>query len=336
MACYSPKTAIYIPELRKLSFNWTPDSKAYKEAEGIIKRPDGAYWVKIPCRKCIGCRLDYSREWATRIALECKKSDHNWFLTLTYNDKNVPWGETVNMETGEITTNMTLKPEDLTGFLKKLRRHWEYHYGHQGIKFFACGEYGDKTQRPHYHLALMNMPIKEENLKHYANNKQGDEIMTLQEIEDIWGKGFAPIGELNWQSAAYIARYITKKQIGKEAKKWYESQGLKEPFIRVSRNPGIAMVPKDGANEIEKILTQDCVNIATKNGVKAMRTPKIYDMMYSAMEPDQMSLIKEKRRHNAEQATQVKLSQTTLNESAYLKQAGERKEEATKKLLRNI
>lgn len=331
MPCYHPKNAWMI--------KWDHGGKPiFKWNRDISDHPEKYKEITIPCGKCIGCRLDYSRQWATRIATEMKLYPENYFLTLTYDDMNVPWGETINKETGEIITNMTLRDTDLTQFLKKIRRHYEYHTGWQGIRFFAAGEYGSQTQRPHYHAAMLNMPIIPEELEQIGNNQQGDALYKCERIEKIWGKGFVTIGQLTWQSAAYVARYITKKQIGKEANLWYASRGIQKEFVRMSRNPGIGMpaILQNSDNWIDNIMREDKIRVAKKIGTLDNKVPKYFNQAYRAMEPEQMATIEKKRLESAEAKKQVKLAKTTLWEWEQLKVEEAKKEEQIKKLIRPI
>lgn len=332
MSCYHPKYAWML----KYDHGGKP---AFSEPEDAKRHPENWRQITIPCGKCIGCRLDYSREWATRITMEMKlyPRESNWFITLTYDDQNVPWGETINEETGELITNQSLKATDLTKFMKDIRRNYEYHTGWTGIRFFACGEYGSKTQRPHYHIAMLNMPIAPEEMKQIGNNKQGDTLYEAPRLDKIWGKGYVTIGELTWQSAAYVARYITKKQIGKQADKWYQSQGIQKEFVRMSRNPGIGMPAIIGdTNKLEKIIKEDKIRVAKKSGTLDNKIPKILNQAYRSMEPEQMIITEQNRAKKAQRANEIKLSNTTLNLTQQLEIEEHKKEEQMKKLIRAI
>lgn len=150
MPCYHPIQAWSLKDKRK------PDGKRIISFQGPTQGDKADKWegIQLPCGQCIGCRLDYSRQWADRILLETTLWEHNWFVTLTYSDEFVPYKSTVNTTTGELIEGKTLVPEHLTKFMKDLRRYWSYHYGHDNIRFYACGEYGGQTERPHYHLCI--------------------------------------------------------------------------------------------------------------------------------------------------------------------------------------
>lgn len=280
--------------------------KSYKVMMAKYKRID-----MIPCGKCIGCRLAYSRQWANRIILEMKEwpKDTCWFLTLTYNDENIPIKESVDIENGDIRIGATLYKKDVQDFMKRLRRHYEYHYEHEGIRFFLAGEYGEQTERPHYHACIFNMPILTEMIE-YKINELGQKIWTNEEIEKIWGKGFISIGRLTWDSAAYTARYIMKKQYGKEAQKYYQNRAKEPEFTLMSLSPGIGR--KYFEKNKENIYRTDEIAIPKRDGAMKIKPPKYYDKLYDITEHDKMQMIKLKRIASLQKQQRLKDSRTTL------------------------
>ncbi|UPW41775.1 replication initiator protein [Peromfec virus RodF7_13] len=295
-----------------------------------VKRED-----VIPCGKCIGCRLEYSRQWANRIILEAKEWEENWFVTLTYADEYLPLKQTVNTETGEIYTGMSLEPDDLQKFLKRLRKYYETKEKHTGIRYFAAGEYGEKLMRPHYHICIFNMPIKKEQLKKYKNNEQGDALWTWQECaEKIWKKGYVVVGRLNWETAAYTARYIMKKQKGKDAEWFYKSMAKYPEFTRMSLKPGIGQ--RYYEKNKEEIYKNDEIYIPKKNGGMKIKPPKAYDKKYKEEEPEKYDKIRQKRIEQKARAEKVKLKNSTNTLQEMLKIQEREKEEKTMKLIRSI
>ncbi len=140
----------------------------------------------MPCGKCISCRLSYSRGWADRVVLETQSWEHNHFVTLTYNNENLPppTKTLINHDTGEVTNSpSSLNPDHLSKFMKDLRRYFDYHYKHTGIRYYAAGEYGDKYGRPHFHILLFNLPIKD--LVYSNSNYQNDKYYTSAALEKI-------------------------------------------------------------------------------------------------------------------------------------------------------
>jgi len=142
------------------------------------------------CGQCIECRLAYSREWAIRITHEQQMHKVSCMLNLTYNDDWLP-------EHGQ------LFKDDLQRFFKRLRK--------AGFKFryVASGEYGDLSRRPHFHIALFGVDFSNDRSRFGSSN--GDHTFTSATVTKLWPRGNHLIGSLNFESAAYIARYILKK-----------------------------------------------------------------------------------------------------------------------------
>lgn len=191
-------------------------------------------WFNVPCGQCIGCRIDNSRQWAARMMCELEYTEgQSWFVTLTYDDEHLHYGN---------RGLPSLCAKDLTDFMKRLRRK----YGN-GIRFFACGEYGDKTYRPHYHLIIFNLNLDESKFiwqNAQRANIKGKEvwyrIARCPEIEERWQNGFVMVGSVNWSTCAYVSRYVTKKLTGIK-KDDYALLDIEPVFARMSRKPGIGM-----------------------------------------------------------------------------------------------
>ena len=171
-----------------------------------LKARYGDRLVPVPCGKCVGCQLDHSKEWATRCVLESLDYEDNSFLTLTYAKEP-----------------RRLSKRAVQLFMKRVRK------AHPDIliRFFACGEKGEKSGRRHYHVLLFGYGFPD---KQFYNCIEGNDYYTSYELRRLWPYGISIIGAVSKQSAAYVARYTMKKQ-GK----------AKDPeeFILMSRNPGI-------------------------------------------------------------------------------------------------
>ncbi len=159
------------------------------------------------------CRINKRREWQYRILLELTETKSACFATLTY--KELPKGG-------------SLEPDELQKFLKRLRKD----YAPIKIRYFAVGEYGDKTSRPHYHLALYGV----EGCLFGQTQKKKNCCFNCSRLSKIWTKGFVHLGELNKDTAAYIGGYVTKKLTKKEDPKL---NGKHPEFARMSLRPGI-------------------------------------------------------------------------------------------------
>lgn len=244
--------------------------------------------ISLPCGQCVGCRLDRSRRNAVQVSLENQMHEQSIFCTLTYDDEHVPY--IVNPDTGEML--QTLKPKDFTLFMKRLRRSIEYHYPNNGkIRFFGCGEYGDKTQRPHFHIIIFGFEPPDKKL--YRTTFNGDKLYNSEFLEKCWPKGFINFGSVTFESAAYVARYCMKKITGEMAEDFY--QGRCPEFVRSSNRPGI------GASWFDKykddVYPGDFVVI--RDGVKC-KPPKYFDKLYEKYFPDSFALIRENRQKKAQ------------------------------------
>lgn len=237
--------------------------------------------VTVPCGQCIGCRLERSRQWAIRCVHEASLWQDNCFITLTYNDQNLPYARSFDPETGEVMPSLpTLFPREFQLFMKRLRKKCG-----NGIRFFMCGEYGEKYQRPHYHAIIFNYDFPDRRLWKVQN---GVPLYNSDILERLWTYGFSTIGDVTFESAAYVARYITKKITGADSYKHY--RGRVPEFTNQSRRPGIAR------QWFDKFYTDvypsdSCV---VRPGMIA-RPPKYYDKIYDLHFGDEFSRIKARR-----------------------------------------
>jgi hypothetical protein len=173
-----------------------------------------------PCGNCLPCRINKRRIWAHRIVLESHLHNENSFLTLTYNDDNLPQ-HVVNPNTGECYAPLSVDPEHHRLFMHRLRKLYFKKTG-KTVRFFAVGEYGEKSGRPHYHYALFGFPH------------------TMPElIREVWPYGNIMLGTLTYESASYVAGYVTKKLTTENDYTATILQGRHPEFARQSRRPGI-------------------------------------------------------------------------------------------------
>jgi hypothetical protein len=172
----------------------------------------GVQYQQIPCGQCVGCRLDRSKEWALRCMHEASLHEENSFITLTYNAEHLP-------------PDAGLRKKDVQKFFKRLRKA----IAPKKIRYYYCGEYGDKNNRPHYHILLFGHRF--DDWVQLGQTQSGLPLYTSPTLERIWGQGFVQIGEVTFESAAYVARYIMKKVNGKAQDQIDERTGLK-PYER--------------------------------------------------------------------------------------------------------
>lgn len=210
MTCYRPITAFKPADGGPVSF---VDKKDHRE-------------IQLPCGQCIGCRIRKREEWALRCYCESKMHRNNCFVTLTYNDENLPSDGSLNY------THFQL-------FMKRMRKH----YG--SFRFFMCGEYGENTGRPHYHALFFGLDIVDRVKCNSLYSR--DDIYKSETVNSLWGKGECRIGEVTYESARYCAVYTTKRITGEMADVHYgrvntntgELYFLVPEFGRMSLKPGI-------------------------------------------------------------------------------------------------
>lgn len=275
-------------------------------------------YIEIPCGKCIGCRLQQSREWATRIMLEAQDHDESWFVTLTYDDEHVPeleFAKDVDPDTGELLDSgklLTLCKRDLQLFNKRLRKH----FTNDKIRFFACGEYGETTARPHYHSIYFGLHITD--LQFFKMSKLGDKYFISDTLTRLWGKGHVLLAQVTWESAAYVARYVTKKLTGDAAKFWYDDIGLTPPFTVMSRRPGIASRYFD--ENASDLMRFDGGYISTKKGSVQFPNPKFFKRKLDLLFPEEYGIIKSQKVQNQRLKSDLLKSRLDIDYQDYLSQ----------------
>lgn len=233
--------------------------------------------------------------------------EHSTFITLTYDDEHLP-------------PNGTLVLEHYQKFMKRFRKWWNTHQGQMGvpkvdrkkIRFFHCGEYGEKYKRPHYHALIFGMSFPDQ--KPWKVHR-GHQYYQSEQLAKLWGQGFAAIGAVNFQTAAYVARYVTKKKFGKDAEeaygaiewgldtsvqeeKWIPTKWLRIPeYVTMSRSKGIG----SGWFEAYPMDVYPADYVVIKNGDKVIqcKPPKYYDRQFEVAFPSDMAKIKAKRRVKA-------------------------------------
>lgn len=289
MPCASP-----IPGYRSRTVNQATGKRS------LVFNPSDGYRdmeVKVPCGQCVFCRLEKSRQWAIRCVHEAQcYGDNNMFITLTYDDAHLPSMSLV--DTRERRT--TLVKKHFQDFMKRLRIKFsedsrnEFGLVQNNIRFYMCGEYGDQNDRPHYHALLFNFCLPDLwEWKTYRGNK----YYRSPTLEALWPFGHSAVGEANFETAAYIARYILKKQTGKPALDHYTtftSQGevlferLPE-YNDMSRRGGI------GKEWFKKFRSDVFPNDLVVMRGREMRPPKYYDALFEKESPEEMRQIKIKR-----------------------------------------
>lgn len=274
MPCYKPLKVLLTPSRTGGKSHITFPKRGYFS----LGTPSGASPVALPCGQCIGCRLERSRQWAIRIMKELKLHDRASFLTLTYDDNNLP-------KTASGVSTLCLR--DVQLFLKSLRKH----YSPQQLRFFQCGEYGETTSRPHYHMILFGTDFSSDR-ESIENSPSGFPQYTSPTLTRLWGRGRATISEVSFESAAYVARYCLKKITGQKSSLHYN--GRIPEFVTMSRRPGIgAQYFTDFQNDI---YPHD--EIIPDVGRPASLPPKYFDKLLEKADPALYKEIKKKRQKN--------------------------------------
>lgn len=199
--------------------NYTTAKMKYHYFDNLLLWNSNKYYpIEMKCHRCIGCRLDHAQDIATRIYCECLSNNNNGcFITLTYSPNNLPH---INND-----ENMpaTLVIEHTQKFWHDLRQK----YPNLSIRYVIAGEYGTKaTKRPHYHACVFG--YKPKDLKFYKYSKADKKIKLYKskEITNLWKKGICIIGEIEYRSACYVARYCQKKAGLKPQKKEHQIEWI--------------------------------------------------------------------------------------------------------------
>lgn len=274
-------------------------------------------WIQIPCGQCAECRLQRSRQWANRCMLELPYHNQSWFITLTYDDEHIPKSECIT-EDGEYIENGTLRKKDLSDFMKRLRRAYEYHTDNENkLRFFGCGEYGSKTMRPHFHVIVFGLELPPGDLLFYKRNFRGDNYYNSKLVSSCWKNGFSVLGDVSWESCAYVARYIMKKHLGKDSD-FYERYNIAPEFTLMSRRPGIAKQYYE--DHKDELFNNDFVSVPTNDGSKRIYPPQYFEKLFEMDFPElEIAERKEKRKESAIQSFDQQLKKTDLSDIEYFK-----------------
>jgi hypothetical protein len=342
MACYEPLQAWQSHVLK------TESGKAVIafKREQVSNLPYSE--IQLPCGKCLGCKYDHAKQWAVRCVHEAQLHESNSFISLTFNDESLYKRrhdcrkcdyfkrKQIRVEQENLTLpedkhktanychTASLCHKDFTNFMKRLRKAVSPHK----IRYFHCGEYGERLQRPHHHACIFGYGFPDKKLWQV---RDGVPLYRSKMLKEIWTYGYSSVGEVTWQSAAYVARYTLKKVTGKEADGHYygldketgEYEKIEAEYITMSRRPGIAhhwfeKFPGD-------IYPKDGVTI----GGKMFKTPRYYDRIYELTEPEEFKKIKRKR---------LKKARDNVTENTYERRRSKRiiAEANQKRLIRSL
>lgn len=208
--CLNPRKVRYILQDGKKVLQW----KKY------CLQSDTINVVTLPCGHCIECKKKYTSAWVLRCQAELKQHKTACFLTLTYNKENNP---------------IVLVKKDFQDFMKRFREYLREHFG-VFIRFFACGEYGSKKQRPHYHCIVFGWCPPD---LQYFYSENGIDIFLSNTVEKLWGKGFITCGiDMSPMAMRYTVKYLQKSNSKSLPVHPITGETVK-PFTLMSRRPGI-------------------------------------------------------------------------------------------------
>lgn len=206
--------------------------------------------------------------------------EENCFITLTYDDDNLPWDGSLN-------------PKHFQDFMKRLR----WHNRDKTIRYFHCGEYGENLKRPHYHALLFNHDFHDKTL--WTTTGEVNTYVS-ETLGKHWPLGFSTVGRLTWESAAYCARYVTKKQTGDAAKEHY--------WRMLSTDLAVELQPEYATMSLKPAIGKtwfstyqdDCYpsDYITQKGRK-LRIPKYYDKLLADHNAQELDAIKAERQKKA-------------------------------------
>lgn len=225
---------------------------------------------------------------------EAQMHDQNCFVTLTYDEDHCP-------------EDYSLRKRDFQLFMKKLRKE----IAPKRVRFFHCGEYGEEGLRPHYHALLFGFDFPDRVF--YQLSASGSRLYTSETLSRIWGMGRCDVGDVTFESAAYVARYVVKKVNGDEAAQHYErvleSSGevvrVVPEYATMSRRPGI------GASWFDKFQGDVYPEGQHVARGRRMQPARYFDQLFERVDPVAHSKMKQDREsdqfENADESTPERL-----------------------------
>lgn len=265
-------------------------------AKPVFSCPSGSGYrrIEVPCNQCVGCRLDYSLEWATRCVHESLMHAESCSLTLTYSDEKMPpagW----------------LRHRDFQLFMKRLRERVARDAGKDEraqrgvsprsplIRYFMAGEYGETYSRPHYHAIVFGFSPKDRVF--YRNSEAGFRVYTSRLLDELWQNGAVYVGDMSFEFAAYIARYILKvnKADGPHFREIVDVESgevHKRPheYCKASLKPGI------GAGFVSRFFSDVYPRDEVVLRGRCVAVPRYYDRLLERVSPVYLAELKAKRR----------------------------------------
>lgn len=262
---------------------------AYPTAEGgrySFTRPVGhsGRSVSVPCRQCVGCKLDRAGGWAIRLVGEsrCWPLLSSWFVTFTQDEEHASWRSPVS-------------PCDYRNIIRRLQRALP-RATPGPMRQLGIGEYGSTTGRAHYHAGLFNLALPD--ITYYRSNDHGDRCYISDTLSAAYGRGKVELSPLDAGNALYLAGYMLRK-ISPEAVPLLVDDATGEvlerhpPFMRCSMKPGI------GAGFVKRFAPELLREGTAMRGGHEVAAPPYILRKLEELDPAGVERIKERRREFA-------------------------------------
>lgn len=314
-------------------------------------------YYEVPCGKCEICRVERSKEWATKAWCEGEMWDNSCFITLTYDNEHLP-------------DDRKLRRSDVQKFWKNLRYHLykntknrceidltnerqnlKEQYTNEEIilndfitgkkrnkypiRYLNCGEYGPKTKRPHYHAQIWNFIPTD--LVFWKHDKRGYDLYNSKNLSKIWGKGYVVIEHANSKTAGYIARYCTKKFKRTEEEEQRMKDKKQIEFIGASSNGFIGWTY--WAKNKHMIKKNMGIIMKQNDHTIIRKIPKIMEKKWeeeSTNTNDDYEIYTVEKCRIGKENWQKMLDRTSLNESEYIHMVYHKKSRNYEKLTREM
>lgn len=263
MSCFDPRylEGVIDPDTGYIKYNYKGHAKyenplVFGSIDDLSTK--GIYRVLVPCGRCLGCHIDYSREWANRMIVELQDNPNAIFVTLTYNNAHLKYGP---------SGNPTLDVRDTQLFMKRLRKA----YFDKRIRYYLAGEYGPTTLRPHYHAIIYGLSMVDfDDLRVVGKNELGQPYYSSPKFESIWSNGFVQLSPVSYRTCAYVSRYVLKKHYSDDRD--FTKRQVKPEFNVSSRKPGIGML-----HATDMVMSGNTFfSIPCSDGVRQVYIPKAF------------------------------------------------------------
>lgn len=247
--------------------------------------------IPIPCGQCLSCRMARAQDWTNRLLCEFQMHDPDscHFVTLTYDPDHISrCAPAVDKSTGEVLPLFSISKREVQLFMKRLRKQ----FPDQRIRFFACGEYGGESHRPHYHIILFGLHLPDGDLKPYKRSQLGYVYYNSDCLSMAWPFGFVVVAPVTPETCGYTARYLLKKQ--GDDNLVFRDFYLEAPFNLCSRKPGIGFEFYNAHPEIFD--RNSFIVLPTERGSHKFAPPKYFERLYEQDRPEEATARKEMKK----------------------------------------